>query len=143
MSELNKCKIGFEFEFGLVEGRHMTLEVSHGQESTVVLPGHDCKSKLQFDITLPTQITFKFYGKNSNTDTVVDSEGKITADVYIKIVKIDFDGFELNENFMHKKIKLCTDDAREIVTSYIGFNGSVNFDFTESDVFKQYLLCNL
>jgi hypothetical protein len=120
----------------------MTLEVSHGRESTLVLPGHDNRARLEFDITLPTQITCKFSGKNSNTDTVLDSEGKITADVYIKIVKIEFDGFELNESFMHKKIKLCTDDAREIVTSYIGFNGFINFDFAESDVFKQYLLCN-
>lgn len=142
MLEFNTCKIGLEFEFGTVQGRHMTLEIFHDECSTIVSPGHDNKTRIEFDIALPTQILLQFKGKDPNHDTIVDDQGNITADVFVKIVKIDLDGFELNETFMHKKIKLCTDDGREIVSSYIGFNGTVYFDLIESDVFKQYLCCN-
>ncbi len=142
MSNLNTCKLGLEFEFGTVQGRHMLVEVIHSDAINRVSPESDGQAKLQLDICLPTKVTLKFSGKNANTDTIVDDQGKITADVYVKIVKIDFDGFELNEIFMHKKIKLHTEDNTKVVTSYIGFNGSVDLEFTESDVFKQYLLCN-
>ena len=142
MSNLNTCKLGFKFEFGKIDDRHMLVEVIHGDAVDIVLPELDGQAKLQLDICLPTKITLKFSGKNANTDTIVDNQGKIIADVYVKIVKIDFDGFELSEIFMHQKIKLYTEDNTEIVTSYIGFNGSVDLNFTELDVFKQYLLCN-
>lgn len=141
MPKLNKCKIGFEFEFGAIQGRCMTLQVLH-DDNCYMVPGNQGTANLQFDIVLPTTINLKFSGKNPNTDTLVDHDGKIIEDMYVKIVKINLDGFDLNEIFFHKKITICTDDLQQITTSYIGFNGMINLEFNESTVFKQYLACN-
>jgi hypothetical protein len=62
--------------------------------------------------------------------------------MYFKIVSILLDGFELNNIFLHQKIKLLTETNQEIMTSYVGLNGAVLIDLSESSVFSQYLLMN-
>ena len=141
MPKLDTCKIGFEFEFGVIQDRHMTLQILH-DDNVFMVAGSEGKANLEFDIVLPTRIVLKFSGKNPNTDTLVDSTGNIIEDMYVKITKVNFDGFDLSDMFLHKKIVLDTNDGQQIVTSYIGFNGTINFEFNESTVFKQYLSCN-
>ena len=62
--------------------------------------------------------------------------------MYVKITAITLDKFKLNKIFLHQKMKLLTENKKEITTSYIGFNGSIFIDMPESTVFSQYLLMN-
>jgi hypothetical protein len=142
MAELNTCKLKFEFEFGSIQDRRMDLEIVNDNSTLPIIPGADGRAKIQINIKLPTKVILRFGGKNANTDTIIDSQGNIINDMFVKIVKIDFDGFELGQVFLHQKIQLHTYDDQIITTSYIGHNGQITFDFTESDVFRQYLLCN-
>ena len=137
---MNKCTINFEFEFGMIDNRHMNMTIQNQDNLMHVVPHLNNKATASMEIALPTEIKMTFFGKNPE-DTCIDSQGNITQDMYVKILKIDFDGFDLNEIFLHQKIKLHTEHGSEITTSYVGFNGSIVLNFPESNVFTQYLSC--
>ena len=143
MTNLQACKIQFKFEFGLINNQFMQVNVINGNQNNLVIPNNNNIGIVEFSVELPTQIMLTFTGKNPNTDTLVDENGNITKDMYVKIVSILLDGFELNNIFLHQKIKLLTETNQEIITSYVGFNGSIRIDLSESSVFSQYLLMNL
>ena len=132
----------FKFEFGLFDNRHMQVQVINGDYTNLVSPNSDNVGTVDFDIELPTCVILKFSGKNSKTDTSVDAEGNIISDMYVKINSISMDGFELNNVFLHQKIKLLTESGSEIQAPYIGFNGTVTIEMSESCVFFQYLSMN-
>jgi len=138
MNKLNRCKIKFDFEFGKINDRNMTVVITNNDQKFLVAPSDKQIQSIDFDIDLPTQVILKFAGKDPTRDTIVDKDGNITADVYVKILSITLDGFELRETFLYQKMKLVTDDGQEIKTAYIGFNGQIIIDMLESDVFCQY-----
>ena len=145
MPNFSRCTIDFKFEFGTIDGRAMTLEISTPTETILVIP-NQIDSRLigdtKIEVDLPTQIVLKFTGKNYNTDTIVDENGNIVKDIYIKILSMRMDGFKLNEKFLHQKIKVVTDQSQQYNTAYIGFNGLIEFDLNEPNVFLQYLTLN-
>lgn len=142
MAKLNTCKIQFKFDFGLVDNRFMQTSVITSNNIYSIIPDKNKSGIVEFDIDLPTQVMLKFTGKNSNTDTLIDDNGNIVGDMYVKITAITLDKFKLNKIFLHQKMKLLTENKKEITTSYIGFNGSIFIDMPESTVFSQYLLMN-
>ena len=143
MLNLQACKIKFEFEFGSIDNRFMQVTVINRDQTNLVTPNDSNIGIVEIDIELPTQIILTFTGKNPDTDTLADENGNITKDIYVKIVSILLDGFELNDTYLHQKIKLLTETNQEIITSYIGFNGSIQMDLSESSVFSQYLLMTM
>lgn len=137
---LEQCKLTLKFEFGTIDDRHMTLLVNFSDGKLfLVTPS---APELTVDIQLPTKIDLVFSGKNYNTDTIVDQTGCIVNDIYVKVCSITLDDFNLNDIFLHQKMKLATDQGQTITTSYIGFNGIVTLDFDQSDVFSQILMLN-
>ena len=142
MPKINSCTIKIVFEFGSINGRIMQTTVINQDFTKLVVPDKNNIATVGFVIDLPTQVMLYFAGKNANTDTLVDKNGKIVGDMYVKILEISMDGFVLNEKFLHQKIKILTETGAEIVTSYIGFNGCVCIDMAKSDIFSQYLLLN-
>jgi hypothetical protein len=142
MPNLHACKIQFKFEFGSIDNRFIQVIVINGNQTNLVIPNDDHIGIAELSIELPTQLILTFTGKDPNTDTLVDKNGNITKDMYVKIISISLDGFELNNIFLHQKIKLLTETNQEITTSYVGFNGTVLIDMSESSVFSQYLSMN-
>jgi hypothetical protein len=142
MPKINSCTFKIVFEFGSIDSRIMQTTVVNGDFTKRVIPNKNNIATVEFGIDLPTQIVLYFTGKNANTDTLVDENGKIVGDMYVKILQVSMDGFELNEKFLHQKMKIQTEAGAEIVTSYIGFNGSMCINMAESDIFSQYLLMN-
>lgn len=143
MPNFGHCAIEFDFEFGTIKNKHMMVEIQTETESISVNPDESSKGFAKIEVDLPTCVVLKFTGKDYNTDTIVDENGKIIQDVYVKISNMRLDGFVLNEKFMHQKIKISTDQGQEFTTSYIGFNGTVQIVLSEKDVFSQYLSMNL
>jgi hypothetical protein len=145
MPNFNKCTVEFSFEFGTIGNKTMSVEIQTPNKQISVVP-HQLDSKLinitTIEVDLPTQIMLKFTGKDYNTDTVIDENGKIVQDIYVKILSVSMDGFKLNEKFLHQKIKIFTDQEQEYTTAYIGFNGVVTLDLVEDTVFSQYLTLN-
>ena len=134
----NTCEVAIEFEFGDVAGQYMTLEVSNNHSTTIVIPENP---RYSTSISLPTKLTLTTGNKNPRYHTIIE-DGKIVEDVYVKIISVTLDGQHLNENFLHKKITINADDGNSHVTSYFGFNGKVDLDFSEDNVFIQYLMLN-
>ena len=141
MPKLNRCTIGFEFEFGSINDRYTKVNITHKGQVWTICPNNN-RGSIKFDIDLPTQVVLQFTGKDPDTDTLVDQDGNIVGDMYVKIISISLDGFKIKENFLHQKMKLLTDNGQEVVSSYIGFNGKILLDMPESDVFSQYFSMN-
>ena len=143
MIKFNNCTVEFQFEFSAIAGRHMQVAITvNSNDLYTVTPTDTLVTGTKINIELPSQIVLTFFGKNHNTDTVLDSDGNITQDIFVKILSISIDGFQLNEKFLHQKLKLVTVDNQEIFTAYIGFNGNITIDLSAHTVFSQYLSMN-
>jgi len=143
MIKFNNCTVEFQFEFGVIAGRHMQIAITvNSNDLYTVTPTDTLVTGTKINIELPSQIVLTFFGKNYNTDTVSDIDGNITQDIFVKILSMSIDGFQLNEKFLHQKLKLVTVDNQEIFTAYIGFNGNITIDLSTHTVFSQYLSMN-
>lgn len=130
MSKLNQGRFELKLKFGqLPSGKLIKADMYHEDQ---LCTGY------AVDVTLPTKITLVVHGKDQKRDTILDHEGNILHDLYVKVVGVYLDGFDLGEEFLHKKLKFITDDG--ILTKpYIGFNGRLEFDLDQSTVFDQVL----
>ena len=141
MINFNDCLLTLKFKFGKTNNDYMNLKIVHGNNEYSVVPNADDCSTFQIKLNLPDKIVLLVSNKNE-FDTVVDEQGNIVQDRYIQLQEASLDGFELNYNFLHKKIKILTLDNNEVISSYFGFNGSVELDFNQSNVFHQVSLLN-
>ncbi len=138
MTSFNKCNIKFKFEFGSIEQRSMNVTAICNNECYTV----DTYGIMEFEIVLPTTIILNVSGKNYNTDTIVDADGNILQDIFVKIDSITIDNFPLNKIFLHQRITLRTDTDQNITASYFGFNGTAAIELKENTVFAQLLSMN-
>ena len=86
-----------------------------------------------FEIKLPTNLNIFIDGKDKLIDTVVDEHGKIIMDKFLRIDKIQIDGKPVDQNAIHKIVKMNTNEGETIVSNYIGFNGVVSIDLNYED----------
>ena len=93
----------------------------------------------QLDIQLPTTVSLQFYGKNQNTDTKVDQNGNVIQDICVIIKSMKLDGMMVDQNFLHNRVLLTTEDQQECLGSYIGFNGTMTIDLVTNNVFSQMI----
>jgi hypothetical protein len=143
MGKFNKGAIEFKFEFVGYDNRFMNVDVKCRDNVYIVTPDQNMIGTATVDIELPDQIILNFSGKDYNADTVVDADGKIVKDVYIRIMSISVDGSRLKDNFLYQKLHIVTDDDREFTTAYIGFNGQIIIDLPKTTIFSQYLSMNV
>ena len=90
------------------------------------------------DLNLPGSLRFEMQGKHKKKwDTVLDKQGDIIKDRYIKIVKVTVNNLMPNQLFLRKwpilhpdtRIKNFLPSNQQIHTNYIGFNGVIQLDF--------------
>lgn len=144
MSKLSTFALEIKLEFGKCQNQIMEMILSVNNNDPIwIQPDANGLVAINLNIDLPSQVVLQFKGKDANTGTIVDANGNIVEDMYVKFLSIALDGFNLSEKFLHQKIKLLAENGQEIFSSYVGFNGIVVLDLTESDVFSQYLKMNL
>ena len=141
MINFNSCLLTLKFKFGKTNDDYMNLKIVHENSEYSVVPNADDCSTFQIKLNLPDKIVLSVSNKNE-FDTVVDDQGNIVQDRYIQLQEASLDGFELNHHFLHKKIKLTTTNNNEVTSNYFGFNGFVELDFNQSNVFYQVSLLN-
>jgi len=130
MSNLSCARFQIKLEFGrLPSGKIMNAVLLHDD--------HEC-SGFEVDIKLPTKLKLVVSGKDMNSDTILDDDGKVIEDLYVKIVKVSLDGIDLDDLFLCKKIKLVTNDG-DRSGAYLGFNGHVDFVVDQPTVFQQIM----
>jgi len=137
MTLFNTCKLKITFKFGKCNDRLMNLTVNDE-----VLNPVDNYVLFEKNIQLPEKLSIKTSGKIDGKDTKVDTDGNIVEDMYIQIENISLDDFPLNEIYLHQRINLLTEKGETNTSNYIGFNGTVNLDFVEENVFAQVLTLN-
>ena len=130
MSNLAQCRFELKLKFGqLSSGKLIKADMFQDDR---LCTGY------AVNITLPTKITLIVHGKDMDNDTKLDDQGNIIQDLYVKIMGVYLDGFNLGEEFLYKKIKFITKDG-VLTTPYLGFNGRVEFDLDQLTVFDQVM----
>ena len=137
MTKFSTCKLKIVFEFGECNNKLMVVKVN-GQ----TLEPENKQATYENEITLPAKVVIETSGKEDGIDTTVDKDGNIIEDMYAKITSFSLDSFEFQEVFLYQKIKLVTENHGTHTTCYFGFNGFVNLDFNEDNVFSQVLSLN-
>lgn len=141
MTNFNSCQLTLKFRFGKTNDDYMNLMIVHNHSEYSVFPDSNDCATFQVDLNLPDSLLISVSNKNQ-FDTIVDKNGNIAEDRFVQLYSAHLDGFELNHNFLHKKIKLITTENNEVISSYFGFNGSVTLNFDEPNVFRQVPSCN-
>ena len=137
MTNFNTCSLDIVFKYLQCNNKLMQVQV----EDTVLKPV-DGYATYTSTIELPTQVKIKISGKNNKYDTKIDSNGNIYEDLAVIIESISLDKFKLEEQYLSQKISILTETGDTHTTSYYGFNGTVNIDFLEDNVFTQVLKAN-
>ena len=132
---MNSCTINFKFEE--VNGSFMSCIVN-GED---VIIDNDGNASITIPLSLPDTVKLEFSGKGSN-DTIIDEDGNLLSDKCVKILGIKLDYFDLNDIYLYQHIHLIDETGRSHEGSYIGFNGTMILEFNESNIFKQYIVCN-
>lgn len=131
---LNIVDLTFEFEYGSIDDRFMQVEISTNEQTVLAEPGNKIIIK---QVSLPNQINLIFTGKTPR-DTRIDSAGNIVQDMYVKIVGLSVDNLKVPDWVLQKKLSYVTVNGQILTTSYIGFNGTMTIDVSESTVFSFY-----
>ena len=140
MINFNTCNLKIVFKFNECNGKLMKVEVDCGH--SVILEPVDKYAVFEQQIELPKKVIIRTSGKNHKYDTKMDESGNIYEDLAVQIESIKLDSFDLNEQYLHQKINILTESGETHTTSYIGFNGTINLDFDENNVFAQVLKAN-
>ena len=88
------------------------------------------------ELILPTTVRLEFSGKNLNCDTIIDQTGKIIKDKCVIVESITLDNIKISKNALSRCIKL-KNDSQEIVSTYVGLNGTVLLELKKSNVLFQ------
>ena len=134
MHDFSQCKLELTFEFGATNNKYMDLDVNGYNVS----PDCPCVTLL---ISLPTTV-YLIVSNKDPTDTIVDSNGNIVQDCYVKLSSMTIDGFNINEKFLHQKIILTTVNGFAVTSSYFGFNGTIELVLDRKSVMSQCLYLN-
>jgi hypothetical protein len=131
----NKSTIEIEFDVVAVNNSTMSLIISHNDRSWKMMPLDEGISRWSTEIVLPTKLSLEFGGKKSN-DTIVDSDGNITANKSVVIKNIKLDGISCWEYWTELSTVLELDNSDEILLGKtITDNGRVDLIFDSSNAF--------
>lgn len=89
--------------------------------------------RIDFDIDLPTKFYIFIDGKDNKIDTVLDENGNIKKDKFLRIDNIFLDKKSIQTDALYKICEIQTVNNQIINSNYIGFNGIVKIDLDYSD----------
>jgi hypothetical protein len=130
----NHSRLKLSFEIGRLRDQSMGLEFINAGNTQRFDSLDDDTFVYETTITFPTSMTIRVFNKQRN-DTLVDEQGNIIKDKYIKLLDIQVDGVSCSPYYVSKYVILNTADGRALTTNYWGFNGTVLLDFTEDNSF--------
>jgi hypothetical protein len=94
--------------------------------------------ELSVDVVLPCCFKFVLSNKNSNTDTLVDNQGQITADKFIVLKQFFLARVEIPTHKLQAACKYTTDQGI-FYDTYWGFNGQAVVDFSYNSAVEWHL----
>lgn len=128
MQNLMTAEIEFDFEVGSTNDSIMQLKIVNSNEEIDVDNLVIGSNTISLTVEFPQTIILVISGKGKN-DVVVDENGNIIADKYIKLVDIRVDKLSVDPHYLPRFVKILTESGEIITTNYFGFNGTVIIDF--------------
>ena len=140
---MNNTVLNLELEFGNCNG---TMQVTISDNMGIMynlVNVIDPIVRINHSIVLPTTLKFTISGKNYNTDTVVDSDGSISADKFVKLTNLSLGYVPISESTMFKICCYNTDKHdKSQFDNYWGFNGVVSIDFNHDSTVRWHFVNN-
>jgi hypothetical protein len=135
----NVIDVTIDFEFGLLNNKSMKVVVAYEKDIFEATPDNPSVKITQ--VNLPNSFEIQFSGK-TNKDTIVDENGNILQDMYVKVVGLKFDHLIVPNWIVQKKLSYLTTSGQTLKTAYIGFNGLMKFDIPETNIFSLFRRLN-
>lgn len=133
---MKTANISLSLEFGESNG---TMDLSIADESTIIKQVTDGQGHvtLDFPVDFPNTLTLHLSGKGSR-DTMVNREGEIISDKYVKLIGLKVGGVPVDHN---KLFNICNyeHDGGIYQDVFWGFNGKVDIKFNEPNFIKWHL----
>jgi hypothetical protein len=130
----NISNLELKFKVSKLNNKSMSIEFfMNGQSIDRYAQLDDGIFTWRSELKFPSTIELKVTGKDPH-DTQIDVNGNIIADKYIKLLDIVVDGLPCAKYYVNK-IMLTTDQGKQVISNYWGFNGSVKLDFTQANSF--------
>lgn len=126
---INQSQIVLDFEVSHTNGHSMSLTIKTDSHTDHFDQLDEGRFQYTTTVQFPTKFEIFVNGKNAN-DTLVDSNGNIIKDKYIKLNKVSVDGISCCVDYVHRLIHE-TIDGNHIQTNFWGFNGKISLDFSQ------------
>jgi hypothetical protein len=126
---VNQSIIKLKFEVSKLDNQSMSIEFNNGEKYHQI----DNNFIWQSTIIFPCVLDIKVYGKGPS-DTIVDDQGNIQADKYVKLVDIIVDCLPCAPYYVHK-VKFITEHGQEMQSNFWGFNGTARLEFMQANSF--------
>ena len=134
MSFLTTATLNLKFEISHVEDKSMGLTFINNNQIDIFERFDTKHLQYQTIIQFPSSLIIKTSGKQHG-DTIMDSDGNIISDKYIKLLGIELDGLSCNEYYINDCIMLTANDGTIVQSNYWGFNGETILNFLEKNSF--------
>lgn len=135
-----ESNLRLEFTVSRLEHKGPTLIISNNSVTETLNNLSAGPLIYETKITFPCKFQIFMQGKGP-ADTVVDQDGNIIKDIFVRLDNINVDGFSCHPVYLHRNIWLETDCGQKIQTNYWGFNGQVNLNFDYPNSFYWSLDC--
>lgn len=130
-------QVKFKFSVGLYNGS-MGMTIRYNNEVLLSKNSFDTDSfTFTADLDLPGVIVIDLHGKGP-LDTLLDSDGNIVADKYIKLEELLIDRVPLHILSLISLAEMHH-DGQTTVTNYWGFNGQAHIKLEHADSFLWHL----
>lgn len=131
MEKFNQSQVQLYFKFGQVRDAYMSMQVN----GIDVVPNADEQAMIELCVDFPCELVIELTGKNNNTDTIINCDGKIIQDKFVQLTQVKIDRMIVHDHFL-QKWPIVNDS---FATTYFGFNGQVRLKFDEPTAFHWLL----
>lgn len=131
-------RVALDLFYNAYKDQYMRLDLL-ANDCLIEIPHFGSSRHVEFDITLPCEIQFNLSGKGP-LDTVVDENGKVVEDKFIRIDWLSLQGIPVERWILESRLLILHyGSGEQIKTNYFGHNGQAKLVIPHEDIFDFWL----